>query len=46
MELVPPNRKMTRSRSEGGVGAAGSVLRGAGGEKENRGMRNLDGMRE
>ena len=32
------------TRSEGGVGAAGSVLRGAGGEKENRGMRNLDGM--
>jgi len=35
---------LPRSRSEGGVGAAGSVLRGAGGEKENRGMRNLDGM--
>merc|ERR1719273_1577732 len=35
---------LPRSRSEGGVVAAGSVLRGAGGEKENRGMRNLDGM--
>ena len=31
-------------RSEGGMGAGGSVLRGAGGEKENRGMRNMDGM--
>merc|ERR1712037_122239 len=27
-----------RSRSEGGAGVTGSVLRGAGGEKENRGM--------
>merc|ERR1712013_442080 len=25
-------------------GGSGSVLRGAGGEKENRGMRNMDGM--
>merc|ERR1712037_990206 len=33
-----------RSRSEGGAGVTGSVLRGAGGEKENRGMRNMDGM--
>ena len=32
------------TRSEGGAGATGSVLRGAGGEKENRGIRNLDGM--
>ena len=32
------------ARSEGGAGATGSVLRGAGGEKENRGIRNLDGM--
>jgi len=35
---------LPRSRSEGGAGATGSVLRGAGGEKENRGIRNLDGM--
>ena len=26
------------------MGASSSVLRGAGGEKENRGMRNVDGM--
>ena len=26
------------------MGGSGSVLRGAGGEKENRGMRNMDGM--
>ena len=26
------------------MGASSSVLRGAGGEKENRGMRNMDGM--
>ena len=32
------------TRSEGGAGVTGSVLRGAGGEKENRGMRNMDGM--
>ena len=32
------------NRSEGGLGGSGSVLRGAGGEKENRGMRNMDGM--
>ena len=32
------------NRSEGGMGGSGSVLRGAGGEKENRGMRNMDGM--
>ena len=31
-------------RSEGGAGGTGSVLRGAGGEKENRGVRNMDGM--
>lgn len=35
---------LPRSRSEGGMGGSGSVLRGAGGEKENRGMRNMDGM--
>merc|ERR1719450_2041113 len=35
---------LPRSRSEGGVGGTGSVLRGAGGEKENRGVRNMDGM--
>ena len=26
------------------MGGSGSVLRGAGGEKENRGMRNMDGL--
>ena len=26
------------------MGASSSVLRGAGGEKENRGMRNMDGV--
>lgn len=35
---------LPRSRSEGGAGVTGSVLRGAGGEKENRGVRNMDGM--
>ena len=34
----------TITRSEGGAGVSGSVLRGAGGEKENRGIRNMDGM--
>ena len=32
------------NRSEGGLGGSGSVLRGAGGEKENRGVRNMDGL--
>merc|ERR1712013_719296 len=35
---------LPRSRSEGGMGGSGSVLRRAGGEKENRGMRNMDSM--
>ena len=42
--VFPGRPSQLFTRSEGGVGAAGSVLRGAGGEKENRGMRNLDGM--
>jgi len=42
--VVRSGAQLPRSRSEGGLSGTGSVLRGAGGEKENRGIRNMDGM--